>query len=122
MRLNLVSLSLYLAIAGAARSAPAPGDATTGGAVFEDRCAICHVAAGGGQGPSLKSLIGRKAASVPGFEFTPALKASGLTWTAAALDGFLTNPRRAVPGTAMPIRVADAKQRADLIAYLATRH
>ena len=119
MRFNLVSLSLYLAIVGAARAAPTPGDATTGGAVFEDRCAICHVAAGGGQGPSLKSLIGRKAASVSGFDFTPALKASGLTWTAETLDAFLTNPGKAVPGTAMPIRVTDPKQRADLIAYFA---
>ena len=117
MKITLLSLSLCLVLAAAARAAPMPGDAIAGGAVFADRCAICHVEAGGGQGPGLKSLIGRKAASAPGFDYTPKLKASGLTWTADTLDTFLTNPGKAVPGTAMPIRVTDPKQRADLIAY-----
>ena len=120
MKLCIASFSLCLMTIGAAQAAaPTTGDATAGGAVFEDRCAFCHVEAGDGQGPSLKGLIGRKAASAPGFDFTPALKASGLTWTADTLDTFLANPGKAVPGTAMPIRVTDPEQRADLIAYFA---
>ncbi len=96
------------------------GDPAAGENLFYDRCAICHVAAGDGQGPSLDGLYGRKAAAVAGFSYSEALKASGLTWTGPTLDRFLTNPGAAVPGTAMPIMVPDAKQRADLISYFAT--
>jgi cytochrome c2 len=116
--MKLGFLGLFVGTAFAA-NAHAAGDAAAGAATFEDRCAICHVAAGGGQGPSLTGVVGRKAASAKGFGYSTALKASGLTWTAAALDVFLTNPGKAVPGTAMPIRVSDATQRANLIAYFA---
>lgn len=95
------------------------GDPANGENLFYDRCAICHVATGGGQGPSLDGLYGRKAASVPGFSYSEALKASGLTWTGPSLERFLTNPGAAVPGTAMPIQVPDPKQRADLVSYFA---
>ncbi len=95
------------------------GDPAAGEDLFLDRCAMCHVAEGGGQGPSLTGLWGRKAGTAPGFAYSAALKASGLTWTGPALDRFLADPRMAVPGTAMPITVPDAKQRADLIAYFA---
>jgi cytochrome c len=108
------------ASAGVAQTAP-PGDAVAGAAIFDDRCAICHAGPAGGQGPNLDNVLGRRAASVAGFSYTPALKASGLTWTAAALNNFLTDPGKAVPGTAMIIRVPDAKERADLIAYFASR-
>lgn len=111
-------LTAGLALANTTTAAPTTGDAVAGAALFQDRCAICHIAQGGGQGPSLTSVIGRAAGSVKGFTYSAALKASGLTWTATNLDTFLTNPGKAVPGTAMPIRVSDPRQRADLIAYL----
>ena len=64
--------------------------------------------------------MGRKAATSPHFNYTQALKDSGLVWNAATLDHFLTSPMTAVPGTTMPMPVPDANTRADLIAYLAT--
>ncbi len=82
---------------------------------------MCHPADGVGQGPSLKGVVGRKAASAPGFPYTDALKKSGLTWTPASLSKFLIAPMNMVPGTAMPMQVPDAGERADLIAYLATQ-
>ena len=97
------------------------GDAAAGENLFYDRCAMCHIAEGGGQGPSLEGLYGRRAASVPGFAYSDALKASGLTWNGPNLDRFLADPRAMVPGTAMPILVADPAQRADLIAWFASR-
>jgi cytochrome c2 len=93
----------------------------TGAETFEDRCAMCHVAGGGGQGPSLSGIVGRHAGSLAGFTYSPALKGSGLTWTPANLDRFLTNPGAMVPGTAMMVRVNDAAQRAALIRYLSTQ-
>ena len=92
----------------------------TGSDLFEDRCAGCHFRTGDGQGPSLAGVVGRRAGSAPGFAYTPAMKASGLIWTPANLDRFLTEPGKAVPGTAMPIHVPDAAQRKAIIAYLAT--
>ncbi len=99
-------------------------DAAHGQALFRDQCGLCHTAApgdgDGGQGPDLRGVVGRKAASSEGFPYTAALKASGLTWTPEVLDHFLADPDKAVPGTAMPVAVPDAKDRADLIAYLAS--
>jgi cytochrome c2 len=113
-----------MAVGGAPRAMAqtAGGNAAAGEDLFLDRCAMCHVAEGGGQGPSLNGVYGRKAASVPGFAYSAALKASGVTWMAPELDRFLTNPSVAIPGTAMPITVPDAEQRANLIAYFAARH
>ena len=119
-----VVLAAALMVAG--RSAvtaqvPPKGDPAAGAALFEDRCVMCHVAAGGGQGPSLAGVFGRKAGSAPGFHYTPALKASGVTWSAPELDRFLAGPGKAMPGTAMAVTIRDPRQRADLIAYFAAR-
>ena len=119
----LVALAMGGTLGALAQTAAglSAGDAAAGQDLFLDRCAMCHVADGGGQGPSLKGVYGRKAASTPGFAYSAALKASGVTWTGPELDRFLTNPSVAIPGTAMPITVPDAKQRANLIAYLAAQ-
>ncbi|HSZ51226.1 MAG TPA: c-type cytochrome [Caulobacteraceae bacterium] len=119
-----VYLAGLLALAGQAHAQGAPAaDTAAGQQVYETRCSFCHGEGGvGGQGPSLVGVAGRKAAIVPNFAYTAALKASGLTWTSADLDRFLTNPDALVPGTAMPMSVPDAKERADLIAYLASLH
>jgi cytochrome c len=119
--LTAIALGGALGALAQAAAVPAVGDAAAGEELFLDRCAMCHVAEGGGQGPSLKGLYGRKAGSVPGFAYSAALKASGVIWTGPELDRFLANPIVAIPGTAMPITVPDPKQRADLIAYFAAQ-
>jgi cytochrome c len=74
-------------------------------------------------GPSLSGLSGRKAGSVPGYAYSPALKASGLTWNATNLDRWLKGPQRLVPGTRMPYPgMPDAKARKAVIGYLLTLH
>ena len=66
-------------------------------------------------------MVGRKAGSQPEFtRYSPALKASGLTWSKKTLDKFLVNPGEKVPGTLMPMQIPDDKTRADVVAYLAT--
>ena len=96
-------------------------DAAAGKAVFA-QCAACHSTDGSnGAGPTLKGIVGSKAAEVPGFRFSRAMKNSAVVWDAKALDAYLTDPQKAMPGNVMPFSgVADAKQRADLIAYLGT--
>lgn len=121
-RIGLAGLAV-LAAAGVAQTAPAP-DAAHGQAIFREQCGLCHTGGpgdgDGGQGPDLVGVVGRKAAAAPDFPYTAALKASGLTWTPAALDHFLTDPTAAVPGTAMGVALPDPKDRADLVAYLAS--
>ena len=103
----------------------AAADSANGKTIFEQRCGICHAvsAAPGGPvaGPSMVGIVGRKAATVPGFSlYSPALKGSGLTWSTKTLDEFLTMPMQKVPGTTMPMMLPDAKERADVIAYMST--
>jgi glucose/arabinose dehydrogenase len=124
---TVVTGILILAGAGARIAAADAGDAGRGKTYFTQNCAICHADAMGPgntvitkQGPSLVGVVGRKAASGEKFNYSDALSKSGLTWDAATLDRFLTKPADVVPGTTMPISVADAGSRADVIAYLAT--
>jgi cytochrome c len=110
-----------LALAALAASAPASaaGDAKAGEAVYA-RCQACHALAYDRTGPRHCGLVGRRAGSVQGFDYSPAMKRSGIVWSASTLDRFLANPTAAVPGTTMGYAgVTDAKERADLIAYLA---
>jgi cytochrome c len=83
---------------------------------------VCHAFNKGGAavvGPDLYGVVGRKIASVEGFNYTPALKAHEGDWTFEKLDAWLTNPAAFAPGTAMAFPgIPDTKKRADVIAYL----
>jgi glucose/arabinose dehydrogenase/cytochrome c2 len=96
-------------------------DANAGRFIFRQECTLCHTAEagddGGGQGPSLAGVLGRRAASNPTFGYTAALKASGLTWDAPTLGHFLSSPTTVVPGTAMVVAVPKSEDRDNLLAY-----
>jgi cytochrome c len=106
-----------------ATSALAAGNASSGATVFE-RCQICHANAKGAPnkiGPNLFGVVGRKAGTYPGFSYSGAMKNSGITWTDAKLDAYITAPQMVVPGNIMAFAgISNAGQRADLIAYLDT--
>lgn len=107
--------------ASAAASGPA-GDPQAGRQVFR-LCAACHAVEPGAPsiaGPTLHGVVGREVASVAGFTYSEALRGLGGRWDLAALDRFIADPTGVAPGTKMVIRVADPRQRADLLAYLAT--
>ncbi|MEO8877919.1 MAG: c-type cytochrome, partial [Polyangiaceae bacterium] len=89
--------------------------------IFLERCGLCHSSGiDSRRGPGLGGVVGRQAGSLRGFAFTPALKASKLTWDRATLDSFLMMPAVKVPGTTMAVAVTGASDRAALITYLAT--
>ncbi|HKT55056.1 MAG TPA: c-type cytochrome [Caulobacteraceae bacterium] len=115
-----VTAGVAAAALGAAPSTQAPGDVARGQAFFNDHCSFCHAFEGMGAAPSLAGVVGRKAGAVADFSYTPAMKASGLTWTAPQLDKFLVAPQAVVPGTAMTVAVPNAGDRADVIAYLSS--
>ncbi|MGH6889339.1 MAG: c-type cytochrome [Rhizomicrobium sp.] len=106
-----------------ATQANAAGDAKIGAVLF-NRCVICHSTTKGAasrMGPNLFGVVGRKAGTYPGFVYSQALKKAGFVWTVPKLETWLADPQKLVPGNNMPIAgIADAKQRADLAAYLAT--
>ena len=100
-------------------AALAAGDPKAGEAVYS-RCLACHSLAYHRTGPRHCGLFGRLAGSAPGFEeYSAAMTRSKLVWNESTLDRFLADPLKAVPGTTMTYAgVKDAKERADLIAYL----
>ena len=84
-------------------------------------CKACHSVEQGenGIGPSLAGIWGEKAGAVPGFEFTDAMKNSGLVWNQATLDRYLENPREVVPGTTMAFGgVKDDAKRQAIVDYI----
>jgi cytochrome c len=98
-------------------SSSEPGDAARGKLVFEKRCTGCHALDGDREGPRLATVFGRKAGSVPGFDYSAGLKNSGITWNETTLERWLTDPDLAVPDTKMDFQVPKAQERSDLIAY-----
>lgn len=85
-------------------------------------CAACHSFGAGEKtivGPNLHSVFGRPAGAVEGFDYSPALRSSGLVWTPRALDAWLADPASFVAGTKMTFTgYRSAADRRDLIAYL----
>jgi cytochrome c len=120
-RKSFLALALLACTTVAANAA---GDATRGAQVYK-RCAICHTDDKGGAdglGPNLFGVVGRKAATRPGFSYSPALKAANLTWTEANLTKWVEKPGRMIPGTKMAFAgITSKKQQADVIAYLAAQ-
>jgi alcohol dehydrogenase (cytochrome c) len=102
--------------------AHAAGDAAAGKTVFANQCSSCHTTEVGknGFGPSLAGVAGRKAGSLAGFNYSPAMAQAGLTWDEKTLDLFLTSSTKEVPGTSMSVALPSASDRANVIAYLET--
>jgi cytochrome c len=96
-------------------------DPKAGEQVFA-RCTVCHSNKPGENkiGPSLAGVVGRKSGSVPGYNYSPAMKAANITWDEQELDKFLANPGADVHGTKMTISVPNPEDRQNLIAYLKT--
>jgi len=98
--------------------ASASGDPVRGKVLFAKRCTGCHAMEGNREGPELAGVYGRKAGSVPGFEYSAGPKNSGITWNAATLERWLSGPDAVAPDTKMDFYVPNAQERSDLIAFL----
>ncbi|MES2756679.1 MAG: c-type cytochrome [Pseudomonadota bacterium] len=115
MRTSLLLAALSLVAATVARAGP---DLTLGKATFA-RCAGCHAMHYDIDGPRLCGLIGRRAGSVPGYDYSAAMKRADIVWSARTLDRLLADPAKAVPGSTMTSGAVPARaERAALIAYL----
>lgn len=106
-----------LALPGIAVAAPA-GNAANGAKVYQ-ACMGCHALDDNDVGPRHRGVVGRRAGTQPGYAYSAALKASGLVWTGANLDRWLTDPQKLVPGAKMYFALPKPSDRADVIAFLA---
>ena len=94
------------------------GDAQRG-ALSYSACLICHTIKTNQIGPRHMGLFGRKAGSLPDYNYSPALKNSGIVWNEETLDRWIKSPKAMVPTTKMIFAgIPDAQERADIIAYL----
>lgn len=94
------------------------GDPVTGMHIYQS-CTGCHSLDENDIGPKHRGVVGHGAGLVPNYAYSPALRRSGIVWTAQNLDRWLANPQKLVPGAKMYFSVAKPKDRADIIAYLA---
>lgn len=125
-RITIVAIALALSGCGSdpAASEARSGKGTDGSAPSAfSICKACHSVEPGKTviGPSLHGVFGRKAGSLAGASYSPAMTGSGLVWDEATLDAFLTSPMAKVPGTRMTYAgQTDPARRAASIAYLKT--
>jgi len=123
MSYGKIAAVALMAVGVLSSSAYADGDAAKGKAVFA-RCAVCHNVekdGGNGVGPNLFGVVGRKSASIEGFNYSGAMKAANLTWTDENLAKYIAGPAKVVPGNKMAFGgIAQKSQIADVIAYLHT--
>ncbi len=114
-------LGSALAVAASGNIATAAGDAAAGETTFKV-CRTCHQIGEGARnfvGPELNGVVGRRAGTVPGYNYSDANKNSGLTWDEATLMKYLKRPRGVVPGTKMAFPgLSRDDDIANVIAYL----
>jgi len=119
MRHGMTAGAIALIALAAASAGAAPTGDPGRGAVIYERCMGCHSIDYDRVGPHHRGLFGRPAGSVADFDYSDAMKRSGIVWSEATLDKFLTGPRGFVPGTRMGFAgIPDDQERADVIAYL----
>jgi cytochrome c len=109
-----------------ATPALAEGDAANGEKIFV-KCKACHENEKGVNkvGPTLKGIVGRKAASVEGYNYSDAMKAKGaegVVWDEATLAAYLPDPKAFVPKTKMTFPgLKKPEEVADIIAFLKSK-
>ena len=122
VRMAIAIAALMLSAGGAL----AEGDVALGQLVFADRCTSCHAVGdeAAKNGPPLNDVIGRPAASVEGFTYSPAMLeagAAGVVWDLDTLTKFITKPRSVVNGSNMSFTgLRNPDDVANVIAYVAT--
>jgi cytochrome c len=121
MKLRMIPL-MVLSAGLALTALTIAGDPSAGRAAFEKRCTGCHALDHEKVGPRLGGVVGRKAGTVPNFDYSDALKKSGIVWNVEILDKWLTDPDSVVPDADMTFRLNDATERAAIIAYLKETH
>lgn len=119
MRKLVLAIAMVAAMPVAANAA----DAEAGKAVF-GKCKACHQIGAGAKnavGPALTGIIGKKAGTTEGFNYSDAMKNSGKTWDEATFKAYIADPKAAIPGNKMVFMgLKDAADVDNLTEYLKT--
>ncbi len=108
------------ALHGRVWAGPLVGDANRGEQIYE-ACQDCHSLDKNDVGPRHRGVFGRKAGSLPDYDYSDALKSANIVWNEETLDKWLTDPQAVAPGAKMVFHLENAQDRADVIAYLKER-
>lgn len=111
------ALLAQVSFASGAAAADAPD---AGRALYENKCGGCHSVETNRVGPRHRGVVGRRVASVPGYDYSQALRRLGGTWTTDRLDLWLSDTQKMAPRSKMYLAMEDADQRRLIIAYLAS--
>jgi len=116
----VAAAAIAAALAQTAWAGGLPGDAARGENLYE-ACQDCHSLDKNDVGPRHRGVFGRKAASLPDYDYSDALKSANITWNEETLDKWLTDPQAVAPGAKMFFHLDNPQDRADVIAYLKER-
>lgn len=114
---------MYLLSSPSALPQVSQGTEAAGQQAFNNACRTCHIMKEGDNrlGPNLHKIIGRKAGSLPDYNYSGAMKEAGFVWDEQKLERFIANPDEVVPGNSMKpyAGLASSDDRAKIIAFLA---
>jgi cytochrome c len=110
------------AVLAAGISSRSPAQEPAAGELVFKQCNICHQVGENAKneaGPVLNGIIGRKAGTASGFEYSAGFKSAGLVWDDASFREYIKDPKSMFPGTKMVFAgLKDEHKVADLLAYL----
>ena len=115
-----LAVAISAALTGTVWAGGLTGDANHGEALYE-ACQDCHSLDKNDVGPRHRGVFGRKAASLPDYDYSDALKSANIVWNEETLDKWLTDPQAVAPGAKMFFHLDNPQDRADVIAYLKER-
>jgi cytochrome c len=116
----VLAAAITAALAKTAWAGGLAGDAARGETLYE-ACQDCHSLDKNDVGPRHRGVFGRKAASLPDYDYSDALKSANIVWNEETLDKWLTDPQAVAPGAKMFFHLDNPQDRADVIAYLKER-
>lgn len=122
-RLRMIALAAGIVlVTGSALAA----DPEAGADAFDTYCSDCHSVSPKSlnrKGPTLFNIVNRRAGSVAGFKYSADMAKSGIVWSPARIDAYLTNPKAVVPAGIMKFKgLKSPEDRADIIAFLESAH
>jgi len=119
---RLVLGAVMMAAISTVTTTAAPAADVENGKVIFNKCRACHQVGENAKnlvGPILNGLIGRKAGTVEGYNYTEANKNSGIVWDEANFREYIKNPKAKIPNTKMVFAgLSDDQDIDDLLAYL----
>ena len=119
----IVALSGMACLASSSAVPPAAAEPATEQQAFNNACRTCHVTREGDNrlGPNLHKIVGRKAGSLPDYNYSSSMKEADFVWDEAKLDRFIASPDEVVAGNKMKpySGLTNKEDREKIVAFLA---